>query len=264
MIAIVTDSSVGYSTAEVTSRGILSVVPLNYQIGNGFYEEYASDRNGDFMTPMAQFSPCKTAQPNFDNFLRTFRTLTERGCDVICIVLSEALSGTYSSAKFAAQQAGGNIYVLDSGTIGAGMHLLVDEAVNMVKGRPHIGPPKTVNSVRDVPVPPSVQPCAVFLREQAGKFVWDSPIPGQPVNPSHFRDKYRNALLRIPGVRMLTPHSGRHTYVSQLQALGVDMETIQSMVGHADIEMTQHYLHVQEESRQAAAEKFSKTFGISR
>ena len=42
------------------------------------------------------------------------------------------------------------------------------------------------------------------------------------------------------------------------------METIQSMVGHADIEMTQHYLHIQEESRRAAAEKFSKTFGISR
>jgi len=51
--------------------------------------------------------------------------------------------------------------------------------------------------------------------------------------------------------------------LSQLQALGVDMETIQSMVGHADIEMTQHYLHVQEEVRQAAAEKFSKTFKIS-
>lgn len=42
------------------------------------------------------------------------------------------------------------------------------------------------------------------------------------------------------------------------------METIQSMVGHADMEMTQHYLHVQEEVRQAAAEKFSKTFKISR
>ena len=41
------------------------------------------------------------------------------------------------------------------------------------------------------------------------------------------------------------------------------METIQSMVGHADMEMTQHYLHVQEEVRQAAAEKFSKTFKVS-
>ena len=102
----------------------------------------------------------------------------------------------------------------------------------------------------------------VFLREQAGKFVWESPIAGQPVNPSHFRDKYRNALFKVPGVRMLTPHSCRHTYVSQLQALGVDMETIQSMVGHADMEMTQHYLHVQEEVRQAVKSSFWYRSGI--
>ena len=43
MIAIVTDSTVGYSTAEIASRGILSEVPVNYQIGQNFYEEYASD-----------------------------------------------------------------------------------------------------------------------------------------------------------------------------------------------------------------------------
>lgn len=140
----------------------------------------------------------------------------------------------------------------------------IRQAVNMVKGKPHIGPPKTATSVRDVPVPPNMRSSAVYLREQAGQFIWDSAVPGQPFDPRHFRDKYRNALLRISGVRMLTPHSCRHTYVSQLQALGVDMETIQSMVGHADIEMTQHYLHVQEKVRQAAAEKFSKTFGISR
>lgn len=137
----------------------------------------------------------------------------------------------------------------------------IRQAVNMVKGTPHIGPLKTATSIRDVPVPPNVQYCAVFLREQAERLVWESAVfPGQPVNPSYFRDKYRNALFRIPGVRLLTPHSCRHTFVSQLQALGVDMEIIQSLVGHADIEMTQHYLHVQEEVRQAAAKKFSKAF----
>ena len=133
MIAIVTDSSVGYSTAEIASRGILSVVPLNYQLGKNFYEENASDRNGNFMPVMAHESPCKTAQPALSNFIRAFSSLTERGCDVLCIVLSSALSGTYSSACFAADQVGGNIRVVDSETIGAGMHLLVDEAVNMVK-----------------------------------------------------------------------------------------------------------------------------------
>ncbi len=140
----------------------------------------------------------------------------------------------------------------------------IRQAVNMVKNRPYIGPPKSAASVRDVPVPPNIRPCAVFLRERAGTFVWDSFIQGQPINPSCFRDRFRAALSKVDGVRVLTPHSCRHTYVSQLQAMGVDMETIQSIVGHADIEMTQHYLHVQEEVRQAAAEKFSKAFEISR
>ena len=45
-----------------------------------------------------------------------------------------------------------------------GFCIHIRQAVNMVKGRPHIGPPKTANSVRDVPVPPSVRPCAVFLQ----------------------------------------------------------------------------------------------------
>lgn len=140
----------------------------------------------------------------------------------------------------------------------------IRQAVNLVKGSPRIGPPKTATSIRDVPVPPNIRPSAVFLREQAGRFVWDSNVPGQPFNPSHFRRNFQTVIGAVEGVRVLTPHSCRHTYVSQLQALGVDMETIQSMVGHADIEMTQHYLHVQEETRRAAADKFSKAFGMTR
>ena len=133
MIAIVTDSSVGYSADEIASRQILSVVPLNYQLGSNFYEEFASGKNGNFMQIMAQSNPCKTAQPALNHFIRTFTSLVESGYEVICIVLSGALSGTYSSACFAADQVGGHIRIVDSQTIGAGMHLLVDEAVNMVK-----------------------------------------------------------------------------------------------------------------------------------
>lgn len=45
-----------------------------------------------------------------------------------------------------------------------------------------------------------------------------------------------------------------------MQALGVDLQTIQSIVGHADVDMTSHYLHVQEPVRQKAVEKFSEAF----
>ncbi len=147
MIAIVTDSSVGYSTAEIADRGIVSVVPLHYYIGGKSFEEKASDKNGVFL-PAIQAAPCKTAQPALDNFIRTFTSLTQKGCDIICIVLSSSLSGTYSSAKFAAKQVGGNIRVIDSRTIGAGMHLLVDEAVNLVKAGVEFG--RAVEMLEDI------------------------------------------------------------------------------------------------------------------
>ena len=73
---------------------------------------------------------------------------------------------------------------------------------------------------------------------------------------------FRKALESIDGVRALSPHCTRHTYVTQLQALGVKMETLQSLVGHADVDMTRHYLHVQESVRIAAVERFSEFFGV--
>ena len=38
------------------------------------------------------------------------------------------------------------------------------------------------------------------------------------------------------------------------------IQTIQSIVGHADTEMTEHYLHVQESIRQSAIQLFSEAF----
>ena len=129
-----------------------------------------------------------------------------------------------------------------------GSVIQIRQAINMVKGTPVVGTPKSRDSYRDVPIPPSLRRCAMQLREQGGTYIWESPRkPGYPCNPSHFRDKFREALAEIPGVRSLTPHSCRHTYVSQMQAVGVDLATIQSIVGHADLDMTRHYLHVQEQ-----------------
>ena len=52
----------------------------------------------------------------------------------------------------------------------------------------------------------------------------------------------------------------RHTFVSQMQALGVSMETILGLVGHADSDMSEHYLHLQESVRQDAIGRFAKRF----
>lgn len=147
-----------------------------------------------------------------------------------------------------------------------GSSLIVDRAVTRVKGTAVIGTPKSFDSYRTVPLPPSVHKFARCLRESCADdedLIWESPKKrGQPVNPSHFDALFREALERVEGVRVLTPHCCRHTYVSQMQALNVPLETIQSIVGHADIDMTTHYLHMQESQRQAAVNRFAETFRV--
>lgn len=140
-----------------------------------------------------------------------------------------------------------------------GSEINIAQAMVMAKGSATIGTPKSFDSYRTIPVPESVRYCAMNLRDTENKFVWESPkLPGQPCNPSHFRDQYYKALEQVEGVRRLSSHCCRHTYVSQLQALGVSMETIKSMVGHADIDLTRHYLHVQEPKRQEAISRFDE------
>ena len=141
-----------------------------------------------------------------------------------------------------------------------GAFITVEQAVVMVKGTAMIGTPKSFDSYRCIPVPQNVRYCARLLRDTDKKFVWEMTKMGHPCNPSAFRSKYKAALEAIDGVRYLSPHSCRHTYVSQMQSLGVDLATIQSLVGHADVDMTKHYLHVQDPIKLAAIAKFDKEF----
>lgn len=145
-----------------------------------------------------------------------------------------------------------------------GSTIRVEQALTRIKGTAVISTPKSFDSYRTIPIPRNVRYYAVMLRKYGGvQFLFESPKkPGEPANPSYFDDLFRKALESVEGVRILTPHCCRHTYVSQMQALGVNLETIQSMVGHADVDMTAHYLHLQEPKRQEAIEKFSTAFAV--
>lgn len=141
-----------------------------------------------------------------------------------------------------------------------GSTITIEQAVVRVKGSIAIGTPKSYDSYRTIPVPEMVHYCARLLRDTDKKFVWEVGKPDMPCNPSHFARQFKLALESVEGVRVLTPHCCRHTFVSMMQMLGVDIETIQNIAGHAEVDMTLHYLHVQEPRRQEAARKFSEAF----
>ena len=141
-----------------------------------------------------------------------------------------------------------------------GSHIIIKQAVVVVKGTVMIDDTKTPDSRRTVPVPQKLWETAVQLRNTGATYIWEEGKANTPCNPSHFRKEFKKALQNLGDVRLLTPHCCRHTYVSQLQARGVDLETIASLVGHTNTKMTTHYLHVQNSIRMAAVESINQAF----
>lgn len=143
-----------------------------------------------------------------------------------------------------------------------GSWIKIEQAAVKVKGTMEIGPPKTDQSYRTVPVPELVRYCARNLRNTDKKFVWESTKnPGHLCSDSYFRSQYKKAMSQLEDVRILIPYCCRHTCVSHLVALGVDPITIISIVGHVDKKMIEKvYGHPLEHARQDAIKRFDDAF----
>jgi len=85
------------------------------------------------------------------------------------------------------------------------------------------------------------------------------PLRGRAINRTLAR------LLKRAGLagRGITPHKLRHTFATQLIRRGVDVRTIQELLGHADLETTARYLHSDTRSKRAAVEQLSGLVGLA-
>jgi integrase len=139
-----------------------------------------------------------------------------------------------------------------------GSTIIVEQAVTRSKGSAFISDTKTVSSLRVVHVPERARKYAILLRNcSSAGLIWESDRRhGQPINPKTFDDFYY-AVLESVGVRRLSPHCCRHTYVSLMQAESVPMEVIRALVGHAKTNMTEHYLHIVETVKIEAVNKLN-------
>ena len=125
-----------------------------------------------------------------------------------------------------------------------GAAITVNKAIKTVDGKSTLGPPKSTRSNRVVPVPASYRESAVYLRKHGREpFIWTASWKNPLYNTKTFRSRYYRAVKQIDGVRLLSPHCCRHTYITRLEELGVPMEQIARLVGHSKIETTDRYLH---------------------
>lgn len=142
-----------------------------------------------------------------------------------------------------------------------GSEIRIVQATKKIKGTTVVGNTKNQKSYRRVPIPHNLRPYVVILRDNANRYVMESPKKkGFPCSSSYLEDHFKKALEQVGDVQILTPHCCRHTYVTQMQALGVPIETIQTLCGHAELNMTQHYVHVQRPVQEVAVASFSDRF----
>lgn len=136
MIKIVTDSTSCVSEAYAKEHNI-SVVNLTTNLeGNVLQEGFESKQWDQFYESVkASKDFPKTSQPTPAEFEEVFReTLNENSnAKILVITISQSLSGTYNSARLAAENVKPeNIFVLDSGQTAQSELLFLEEVVELV------------------------------------------------------------------------------------------------------------------------------------
>ena len=115
MIRILVDTSSDYTVEEIKEKG-MELVPLHITIGESDYKDaydLSKDAFYELLTTSEEFP--KTSQPTPQDFVDVFEDVQEKGDELICILLSSKLSGTYQSATLAKSIVEyDNIHLVDS------------------------------------------------------------------------------------------------------------------------------------------------------
>ncbi len=120
---------------------------------------------------------------------------------------------------------------------------------------------KTAASARDVPMSPRLREMLLAWRvrcpRREGRLARVFPSPGVirawplpreggggPLIYNNFRNRFWAPFLRRHGLPPVTPHSARHSFISTLQAQGVEIGLVAKLAGHKSAVVTlSHYTH---------------------
>lgn len=125
-----------------------------------------------------------------------------------------------------------------------------------------IGPPKSIASVREIPLESAIIKEMSRYRNNIKEIYGDS-IANQdeyiitskhntPIEPRTMQDVFKR-IVNNAGLKKANYHALRHTFATRALEAGVDFKTLSVLLGHADIYTTMNrYAHVLEEQKRSA------------
>ncbi len=132
MIKIVVDSASDIDLKEAEQFGI-TLMPMQIMFGEDEYLDGVNLSHKEFFEKLIESDELpKTSQINSFRFEEKFEELTQNGDEVIAIVISSKLSGTYNCAKTAAKSFNGKVHVVDSLNACIGERILCEYAIRLV------------------------------------------------------------------------------------------------------------------------------------
>lgn len=133
MIRVLVDSAADFSQEEIKERG-LYLVPLQVNFEEEQYLDGVNLRRDEFYQKLTSGKVFpKTSQPSPQEFLNVFEEVKKNGDELICILLSSALSGTYQSALLARNMVEyEKIYLVDSLSAVVAVQMLCDTALKRI------------------------------------------------------------------------------------------------------------------------------------
>lgn len=124
----------------------------------------------------------------------------------------------------------------------------VKRAVTSTVGAVIIDKTKTFSSERMIPISDRLVDYLRAMKESSeSEYVIEGSEPDQPLGPHKFADRFAEFMDKFSWetkMQKLTPHELRHTYGTIQRERGVDIYTIQKVLGHSDISTTSKiYVH---------------------
>jgi uncharacterized protein len=124
-VAVVTDSSADLSDT-VLDRHRITLVPLQVMFGDETFRDRVELRPEEFYRRLRTAKDLPTtSQPTPGEFVRVFRDVLQEADEIVAVLLSGGLSGTYQSAQAALRGgAFGRVHLVDSASASLGVGLL--------------------------------------------------------------------------------------------------------------------------------------------